>query len=55
MISALCEYAGVDWVGYHHFEHNFLQCKLVDYDGHLICLTHRESMVCIAAGCIDKT
>ena len=55
MIAAVHEYAGADQVGYHHFEHNFLQCKLVDSDGHLVCLTHRESMVCIAAGRIDKT
>ena len=41
MISALREYAGVDWVGYHHFECNFLWCKLVDSDGRLVHLMYR--------------
>ena len=55
MITALHEYAGVDRVGYHHFKCNFLLCKLVDSDSSLVCLTHHETMVCIAASCIDKT
>ena len=55
MIAPLCEYARVDHVGYYHFECNFLRCKLVDSDGHLVRLIHCETMVCIAAKHIDKT
>ena len=55
MIAALQEYARVDRVGYHHFERNFLWCNLVDSDGRLVRLMHRETMACITAGCIDKT
>ena len=43
-IELLKAYAGVEKVGYHHFDCDLLKCKLVGSENTLVCLSHHEAV-----------